>query len=42
MTEYAWKRRVEEHIDQIVLKKEDANDRVKWCDRCLQTSKKHK
>ena len=26
-----WKRQVEEHIDQIGLKREDAIDRVKWC-----------
>ena len=25
-----WKRQVEEHIDRIGLKKEDAIDRVKW------------
>ena len=27
-----WKRQVEEHIDQIELKKEDAIDRTKWRD----------
>ena len=27
-----WERQVEEHTDQIGLKKEDAIDRTKWCD----------
>ena len=27
-----WKRQVEEHINQIGLKREDAIDRVKWHD----------
>ena len=26
----AWKRQVEEHINQIGLKRKDATDRVKW------------
>ena len=25
-----WKRKVEEHINQIGLKRKDATDRVKW------------
>ena len=31
-TEYVVKRKVEEHIDQLELKKEDAIDRAKWRD----------
>ena len=27
-----WKRQVEEHTNQIGLKKGDAIDRAKWCD----------
>ena len=27
-----WKRQEEEHTNQIGLKREDAIDRVKWCD----------
>ena len=34
-----WKRQVEEHIDQIGLKKEDALDRTKWRDCVYKLSK---
>ena len=33
-----WKRQVEEHTNQIGLKKEDAIDKVEWC---LRTVEKH-
>ena len=33
------KRQVEEHIDQIRLKKEDAIDRTKWCDGVYELSR---
>ena len=34
-----WKRQVEEHINQIGLKKEDASDRTKWCDGIYKLSR---
>ena len=36
-----WKRQVEEHINQIGLKREDAIDRVKWQDGVYKLLKKH-
>ena len=37
-----WKRQVEEHIDQIGLKKEHAIDRTKWRGDVKEAFKKHK
>ena len=34
-----WKRQLEEHIDQIELKQEDAIDRTKWHDSIHELSK---
>ena len=34
-----WKRQVEEHTNQIGLKKEDAIDRVKWHDGVYELSR---
>ena len=34
-----WKRQVEEHIDQIGVKKEDAIDRMKWRDGVYELSR---
>ena len=34
-----WKRQVEDHTDQIGLKKEDAIDRTKWRDRIHKLSR---
>ena len=34
-----WKRQVEEHINQIELKRVDAIDRVKWCNGVYKLSK---
>ena len=37
-----WKRQVKEHTNQIGLKREDAIDRVKWCNRVYKLSKSMK
>ena len=34
-----WKRQVEEHINQIGLKRKDAIDRVKWRDGVYELSR---
>ena len=34
-----WKRQVEEHINQITLKREDAADRAKWRNGVYEPSK---
>ena len=34
-----WERQVEEHIDMIELKKEDATDRTKWRDCVYELSR---
>ena len=36
-----WKRKVEKHTDQVGMKKEDAMDRAKYCDREYELSTKH-
>ena len=34
-----WKRQVEEYVNQLGLKREDAIDRVKWCNGVYELSK---
>ena len=34
-----WKRQVEEHTNKIGLKREDAINRIKWCDGVYKLSR---